>query len=55
MLATLGRFIAHRPGVIVAIWILLTIAGFATALGVTGEGLFARLAATEPSVTGEAS
>src|SRR5664279_1549854 len=55
MLATLGRFIAHRPGVIVAIWILLTIAGFATALGVAGEGLFARLAATEPSVTGEAS
>src|SRR5664279_2950939 len=55
MLATLGRFIAHRPGVIVAIWILLTIAGFATALGVTGEGLFARLAASEPSVTGEAS
>jgi len=54
VLATLGRFIAHRPGVIVATWILLTIAGFATALGVTGEGLFARLAASEPSVTGEA-
>ncbi len=55
MLATLGRLIAHRPGVIVAIWILLTIAGFATALGVTGEGLFARLAASEPAVNGEAN
>ena len=55
MLAALGRGIARRPGLIVVIWLLATIAGFAAATGVLGEGLFARLAAGEPTVSSESS
>ncbi len=55
MLARLGRFIAHHAGLIVLIWVIATVAGFAAALGVFGEGLFGRLTAGEPSVTSEST
>ena len=38
MLAALGRGIVRRPGLIVIVWLVLTIAGFAAALGVFGWG-----------------
>ena len=55
VLAALGRGIARRPGLIVLVWLLATIAGFAAATGVFGEGLFARLEAGEPTVSSESS
>ncbi len=55
VLRALGRGIAARPGLIVAVWVLLTIAGFAAATGTIGEGLFARLNAGEATVSSESS
>ena len=55
MLRALGRAIAARPGLIVLVWIVLTIAGFAAATGAFGEGLFARLNAGEATVSSESS
>ena len=55
VLAALGRGIARRPGLIVLVWIVLTLAGFALATGVVGEGLFARLETGEASVSSESS
>jgi len=55
VLATSGRFIARRPGIIVLIWIALTVAGFLTALGVVGDGLFARLQADQATVASEST
>ncbi|MGS0684716.1 MMPL family transporter [Nakamurella sp. GG22] len=55
MLRALGRAIAARPGLIVLVWIVLTIAGFAAATGTFGEGLFARLNAGEATVSSESS
>ena len=55
MLRALGRGIAARPGLIVIVWIVLTIAGFAAATGTFGEGLFARLNAGEATVASESS
>ena len=55
LLAALGRGIARHPGVIVLVWLVLTIAGFAAATGTFGEGLFARLNAGEATVSSESS
>jgi RND superfamily putative drug exporter len=55
VLAALGRGIARRPGLIVVVWIALTIAGFAAATGAFGEGLFARLNAGEATVPSEST
>ena len=55
MLAALGRGIARRPGLIVAVWIAATILGFAAATGVFGESLFARLNAGEATVPSEST
>ena len=55
MLARLGRFVAHHAGVVVLLWAVATVAGFAAALGVVGEGLFARLSAGEPTVASEST
>ena len=51
----MGRGIAARPGLIVIVWLVLTVAGFAAATGVFGEGLFARLNAGEATVSSESS
>ncbi len=55
MLRALGRGIAARPGLVVMVWLVLTIAGFAAATGTFGEGLFARLNAGEATVSSESS
>src|SRR5664279_2629414 len=55
VLAALGRGLARRPGLIVLVWIVLTIAGYAAASGRFGEGLFARLNAGQATVSGESS
>lgn len=53
MLAGLGRRIAHRPLVVLLVWVALAGAGFAGALGAFGPDLFSRLSSAEPSVPGE--
>ncbi|TKV57292.1 MMPL family transporter [Nakamurella flava] len=55
MLARLGRWIARHAGLVVVLWVVATALGFTLAVGGVGEGLFARLATGEPSVSGEAS
>ena len=55
MLRALGRGIAARPGLVVMVWLVLTIAAFAAATGTFGEGLFARLNAGEATVSSESS
>lgn len=55
MLRALGRGIAARPGLVVVVWVLLTLGGFAAATGTVGEGLFARLNAGEATVSSESS
>ena len=55
MLAALGRGIARRPGLIVLIWLIVTIAAFAASTGVFGESLFARLEAGDATVSSESS
>jgi RND superfamily putative drug exporter len=55
VLAALGRGVARRPGLIVAVWIAATILGFAAATGVFGESLFARLNAGEATVPSEST
>ena len=53
MLQGLGRGIARHPGLIVLVWLIVTIASFAAATGVFGEGLFARLSSGQLTVPGE--
>lgn len=55
MLSALGRGIAARPGLVVVVWVLLTLGGFAAATGTVGEGLFGRLNAGEATVSSESS
>ncbi|MFF2622188.1 MMPL family transporter [Oerskovia jenensis] len=56
MFESLGRAVAHRPRLTVAVWVVLTVAGFALAVvGVHGESLFDRLTTGEPSVPGSQS
>lgn len=55
MLARLGRWIARHAGLVVLLWVLATVLGFALATGAVGQGLFARLASGEPTVGGEAT
>ncbi len=55
VLRALGRGIAARPGLVVVVWVLLTLGGFAAATGTVGEGLFARLNAGEATVSSESS
>ncbi|MFF3063759.1 MMPL family transporter [Oerskovia sp. NPDC057915] len=53
MFESLGRAVAHRPRLTVAVWVVLTTLGFALAVvGVHGESLFDRLTTGEPSVPG---
>jgi len=53
---SLGRAVAHRPRLTVAVWAVLTALGFALAVvGVHGESLFDRLTTGEPSVPGSQS
>ena len=53
---SLGRAVAHRPRLTVAVWVVLTTLGFALAVvGVHGESLFDRLTTGEPSVPGSQS
>ncbi len=54
-LAALGRGIGRRPLLVVLIWLLLAVAGFAAATGAVGEGLFARLNAGEATVPSEST
>lgn len=53
MLQGLGRGIARHPGLIVLAWLIITVASFAAATGVFGEGLFARLHSGQLTVPGE--
>ena len=53
MLQGLGRGIARHPGLIVLVWLIVTIASFAAATSVFGEGLFARLSSGQLTVPGE--
>lgn len=56
MFESLGRAVAHRPRLTVALWVVLTALGFALAVvGVHGESLFDRLTSGEPSVPGSQS
>ena len=56
MFESLGRAVAHRPRLTVAVWAVLTALGFALAVvGVHGESLFDRLTTGEPSVPGSQS
>lgn len=56
MFESLGRAVAHRPRLTVAVWVVLTALGFALAVvGVHGESLFDRLTTGEPSVPGSQS
>lgn len=53
---SLGRAVAHRPRLTVALWVVLTSLGFALAVvGLHGESLFDRLTTGEPSVPGSQS
>ncbi|WP_270887853.1 MMPL family transporter [Pedococcus sp. 5OH_020] len=53
-LSRLGGALARRPLTVVATWLLLVAAGFATATGVLGgDSLFHRLHSGEPTVQGE--
>ncbi|MET4222973.1 MMPL family transporter [Oerskovia enterophila] len=56
MFESLGRAVAHRPRLTVAVWVVLTVLGFALAVvGVHGESLFDRLTTGEPAVPGSQS
>ncbi|MHA7133064.1 MMPL family transporter [Oerskovia turbata] len=56
MFERLGRAVAHRPRLTVAVWVVLTTLGFALAVvGVHGESLFDRLTTGEPAVPGSQS
>ncbi|TGJ97063.1 MMPL family transporter, partial [Actinotalea fermentans ATCC 43279 = JCM 9966 = DSM 3133] len=56
MFESLGRAVAHRPRLTVAVWVVLTALGFALAVvGVHGESLFDRLTTGEPAVPGSQS
>ena len=53
---SLARRVARRPRMTIGIWALVTVVGFLVAVvGVTGQGLFDRLATGEPSVAGSQS
>lgn len=53
-LARLGAGLAHRPWLVVGIWVVLIVASFGAATGTFGgESLFQRLHSGEPQVTGE--
>ncbi len=54
MLASLGRWIARHPLLVVIAWVLAAGLGMAGASGAFGEGLFDRLKSGEPTVPGEA-
>jgi RND superfamily putative drug exporter len=54
VLASLGRWIARHPLLVVIAWILAAGLGMAGASGAFGEGLFDRLKSGEPTVPGEA-
>lgn len=56
MFARLGRAIALRPRVVVAVWVVLAVLGYALAVtGVHGESLFDRLHTGAPAVPGSES
>ncbi|MDM7853425.1 MMPL family transporter [Cellulomonas alba] len=56
MFARLGRAVALRPRVVVAVWIVLAVLGYALAVqGVHGENLFERLHTGAPTVPGSES
>ena len=53
MLQGLGRGIARHPGIVVVVWLIVTVAAFAAATGAFGEGLFGRLSSGQLTVPGE--
>ena len=54
--ARLGRVVAHRPRLTVAVWLVLAVLGYGLAVvGVHGENLFDRLTTGAPAVPGSES
>lgn len=54
--ARVGRIVAHRPRLTVAVWLVLVVLGYAFAVvGVHGDNLFDRLTAGAPVVPGSES
>src|SRR3954447_6325097 len=51
-----GRIVAHRPRLTVAVWLVLVVLGYGFAVvGVNGENLFDRLTTGAPEVPGSQS
>ncbi len=55
MLAALARGVVRRPRTTLAVWAVLVLSCLTVALGVVGDGLFARLHSGEPRIPGAES
>ncbi|MBU4216153.1 MAG: MMPL family transporter [Actinobacteria bacterium] len=56
MFRSLGRLAARRPLVVIGVWVVLVLAGYALAgLGLHGENLFERVTTGQPQVPGSQS
>jgi RND superfamily putative drug exporter len=54
--ASIGRAVARRPWTVIAVWVVVVLAGYAVALvGVNGNGLFDRVVTGVPEVPGSQS